>query len=242
MAIAEVKQTVNLAQTPQMFQNRLAEFRANLARIPYGATVTNTVPKAAEIVQTWRVARKWVMDDRMVSNAVIDVAVGLLDDSALQALADLRTGFGKALAEYRAKLVDPAPDLAAPDAMRIWARVQRQLDGGVELSNIIDDETDLATLKVIGEEVKSYRRSKMAGDLRSADYIAAADVEAVNLRRYELATPAQRVNLDMAKESAKGEYNTNLSLGAAEHHVQHLNAAEPGNTIMPAWNGAILRV
>ena len=242
MAIAEVKQTVNLGQAPQMFQNRLAEFRAQIARTAYGASVEDTVAKAAAIVNTWRTGRKWVMDDPMVSNAVIDVGVALLDETALQALADLRTAFDKALAEYKRKLEDPAAAIAPDAAMRIWARVERQLAAGVEFYAIVAEETDLPTLTVIAEEIKSWRRAQMPGDLQSANFIADGDLELVNARRYELATVEQRARMDRAKASSKGEYNVNLSLGAAEHHIRHLNDAEPGRTILPEWNGNILRV
>lgn len=240
MAIAEVRQ-VNLAQTPAMFQNGLAERRAQLARIPYGATVTTTTPKAADVVTTWRDARAWVMADPMVSNAVIDAAVGLLDEAALQALADLRTNFDQALAEYRRKLVDPTPAPAAADAMRIWARVERQLVAGVGLDAIVAD-ADVTTLAVIQDEIRSWRRAQMPGDLQSANFIADGDLELVNQRRRELATPAQRANLDKAEQSAKGEYRVNLALGAAEHHVRHLNAAEPGRTVLPMWGEGELMV
>jgi len=182
-----------------------------------------------------------VQDDPQVSNAVIDAAVGLLDESALQALADLRTNFDQALAEYRRKLEDPTPAPAAADAMRIWARVERQLVAGVELDAIVAD-ADMTTLTVIQDEIRSWRRAQMPGDIKSANFIADGDLALVNQRRRELATPAQRANLDKAEQSAKGEYRVNLALGAAEHHVRHLNAAEPGNTIMPAWNGEIFRV
>lgn len=237
-----VAQGINLAQTPALFQGKLAEFRASIARTPFGATVQNTTPKAAEIVTTWRAARQWVEADPMVSNAVIGTATALLDETALQALADLRTHFGTALAEYKRKLEDPAPDLPAPDAMRIWRRVERQLSAGIELGDILEDTTDAATLAVIQDEIRSWRRASMPGDLRSANFIADADVEAVNARRFALATPAQRAKLEQARAAAKGEYNTNLSLGAAEHHVKHLNAADPGNTILPMWGEGELRV
>lgn len=234
-------QKINLAQTPQMFQNGLAEFRAEIARAPYGVTVQDTVSQAAAIVITWRAGRAWVRANPMVSHAVINAACALLDESALQALTDLRRNFNQALTEYKRKLRDPDPEIAADEALRIWARVERQLVGGVSVSAVIGD-ADAATLRVIGEEIKSWRRAQMPDNVQGADYQAQGDMELITLRRYELATPEQRTRLDQAKAASQGEYRVNMSLGAAEHHIKFLADAEPGNTILPEWGPTELRV
>lgn len=217
MSTTFVSQT-NLEQASFVLRKALADGKAAMSRAAYGPTVENTPTRIADVLRGWAAGVRAARADGFANALTIAEVERQLSDAALQALKDLRTGFDAALEVYKAKLTAVRLPLSADEHAILWRRIERQLSAGWEIADLVED-ADLATLQVLGDEIKSWRRAQMVGDKRTADYISAGDMERVNARRYELADPAQRRNIDLARGADKGAYRVGVAFGVAESTI-----------------------
>ena len=208
---------VNLEQASWQLRQALTNGKAAMAAAAsnYGLTVENTPTRIADVLKGWAAGVRAARADGFAAALAISTVEKELSDAALQALRDLRLGFDVALETHKAKLTATRLPLSADEHLVLWARIERQLRAGMEIADLVED-ADAPTLQVLADELKSWRRAQMPDNRRVADDIAAGDLERINARRYELADPAQRRNIDLARNAAKGAYRVGVAFGAAE--------------------------
>lgn len=234
---------INLDMAPWAIRNALQKARDEMGAAA-DAVTTDSVAQAASgnlarILRSWRVAHASIWADEYSSNAIKAAAVNELQRWTLQSIDDLERNFDIALKLVQDKLIDPAPPMNADDAMRRWRRLERQLDAGVDLKDILAD-AGADDLRVMAEELRSWRRSKMPTDIATADQATAADMVLVNERRYQLADPAQRQRMDFATATQQGGIWTHTAIEHARHHVKHSTAKE--TLTLPTWAGGAVTI
>lgn len=234
---------INLDMAPWAIRNALQKARDEMGAAADAVTTDNVAEAAsnhlARILRGWRVAHASIWADEYSSNAIKGAAINELQRWTLQSIDDLERNFDIALKLLQDKLIDPAPPMNADDAMRRWRRLERQLDAGVDLTDIVDD-ADADDLRVMAEELKSWRRAKMPNAVTGADQVTAADMVIVNERRYQLADPAQRERMDFATATQKGGVWTHTAIEHARHHVRYSTAKE--TLTLPTWAGGTVGI
>lgn len=238
--LADVRTEVNLSQASAQIQRALRDGRAGMYRAATAVSLTpqGTPARVGDLLTAWAGAVRQVRADVNASNAVKNEAERVLRDDARQTLADLRREFATALDAYRQKLADKTPALPADQHLILWARVERQLTAGVRPQEVAAD-ADEQTLSVMAQELKSWRRAQTPADRGLADQLAAADLEAINQRRYEIGTPAQRKDLDAAKATETGAYRVDVCFAQAENVISFLDDFITGEVrrqvFLPNW-------
>lgn len=234
----QVVREFNLSQASAATRNALAAATPAFGAAKSGQTAKNTPERIAETLKAWATAVRAVRRDPLASNHVLGAAEKQLHDQAVQWLADLRRDFDRLYAEMIGKLTDPTPAPEPGQYGILWGRVERQLDAGIAPEAIIE-VADADTLRVMEGELSSWRRASMPGDLRDADFLAAADLERVKVRRYELATPERRVAMDAADAAESGRYRTTVAFAQASNVLEHVNDFLPNDggrmVVLPLW-------
>lgn len=234
---------INLDMAPYAIRNALQVAKDEMFTNAHAITTANVAEAAsrylANILRRWKVTHATIWADEYSSNAIKSAAVAELQLWTLQSIDDLEQNFDIALKLFQDKLIDPAPPMNADDAMRRWRRLERQLDAGVDLRDIVFD-ADADDLRVMAEELKSWRRAKMPNAVTDADRITGADMVIVNERRYQLADPKQRERMDFAVATQKGGVWTHTAIEHARHHVKYSTAKE--SLVLPTWGGGTVAI
>lgn len=222
--------TSNPNRWPISLQRAVGE--AQQAMNGYLSASSDAPGRVAAIVRNWRAALAKIEGDGYASTTAKAEAQSLLTDSTRAALDDLQSQFGQRLTDLRTKLADPAPPIPADEAMRLWARAERQLSAGVPLADVLST-ADMATVRVIADELPSWHRAKNPADLRGADALTEADLRTIAARRYELADPQEQRRLDLVAKASKGATFTEAALSYARYEIEN----PTGAVTLPTWDG-----
>lgn len=129
------------------------------------------------------------------------------------------------------------PDAAQfeAQAMRIWARVERQLSAGVTWEGVVQHATR-EELSVFADEWESYTRAQNpTADEATIRMLSDAFHGAAVERLQSLWTEGERAQYDRAQAWAQGAYRVRLALNYATGDFS-------GQFVIPTWDGGILQV
>lgn len=228
-------QEFNLLQASAVIRNALQAAQQAFNGALVSVTPQSVSDRLADVLTAWAAAVRRCRSDSLSSSAAQAAAEKAVTADAWQAIADLEQLYGVALETYKRTIADDLPTLDAGLHAKLWARLERQLDAGVQVELIIDEAT-ADELTVLSEELKSWRRVQMPDDARAANYLHQGDVELLRHRRYALATPAQRQRLDIVEGVKKGEYRTVISFQQARHALGYLKgSATDVEVVLPGW-------
>ena len=234
-------QTINLNLASPIVRNALSTAQTEVFSAVYRP---NTLPEyisvgLRDILRAWRVAHAVIMSDDYAPHGVKAAAVAELLTMTSQAVDDLEQRFNAQLAATKTELDGGALPIAPDAAMRLWNRLKSQLDAGVELPDLLAD-ADITTLQILQEELPSWHRTRMPGDVHVAAQICAGDLAQVRQRRYALATPDQRARMEFADGLPRGAELTAMAVTHARHHLKFSTARE--SLTLPTWGGGSLTV
>lgn len=234
--LGQATQEYNLSQATPMIRNAIWAAQSSFDGVLTGVTPQNTPSKLVTILTAWSGAVRSVRSDSYASTPARIAAEKDLGQRAAQAITDLEHRYREALALYKATIANDLPAIDTDLHMKLWARLERQLNAGVRVEALID-EADAATLTVLSEELHSWRRVKMPDDLRGADFQFQGDGERIRVRRRAIATPEERARLDIVDAAAKGEYRLVISFQQARHALDFLTGFDviDVEAVVPNW-------
>ena len=228
-------QQFNASMASAVIRNALGAAQAAFNESLSGVTPQSTPDRLATILTAWSTAVRRCRTDSLSSSEAQAAAEQSVTVSAAEAIDDLERLYNVALEVYKRTIADDLPSLSADLHAKLWSRLERQLNAGVQVELLID-EADSANLTVLSEELQSWRRVQMPHDQRAADYLHQSDVERLRHRRYQLADDAQRLRLDIVEVSRRGQYRVVIAFQQARHALGYLKgSATDVEVVIPSW-------
>jgi hypothetical protein len=228
-------QQFNASMASAVIRNALGAAQAAFNESLSGVTPQSSSDRLATILTAWAGAVRRCRSDSLSSSEAQAAAELAVTVAAAEAIDDLERLYNVALETYKRTIADDLPSLNADLHAKLWARLERQLNAGLQTELLIAEAT-ADELTVLTEELLSWRRVQMPHDLRAADYLFQSDVERLRHRRYQLADDAQRLRLDIVEVSRRGQYRVVIAFQQARHALGYLKgSATDVEVVIPGW-------
>lgn len=192
-----------------------------------GGTVWNGVvsvpdlPKAAAaVVRRYRAAKELVNDSYRYGYNQDWMAEKrqMLKDWAKGELNRLRDALKEHADAHMAKFPAPSTQVDESKAMRVWSRLQRQLDAGVELGDVVNN-ANAEELQILTEELGAHYRATIA-DERVAKFHTESARQLIDQRRAAI-DPVAAKQIESRREAEQGIRNVEGAFNYADHAIEN---------------------
>jgi hypothetical protein len=190
--------------------------------VGWGLTVdVPNLPKAAAaVVRRYRVAKELVNDgDRYGYNQNwMAEKRQMLKEWATDEVNGLRDALKKAADAHMAKFPAPSTEVDEGKAMRVWNRLQRQLDAGVTLGDVVNNAS-AEELQILSEEIGGYYRATIPDERAAKGHTEGA--QQLIDQRWAVIDPAAAKQIASRREAEQGIRNVEGAFNWAEHAIEN---------------------
>lgn len=133
-------------------------------------------------------------------------------------IQQLNDRFKRAIDAHMAKFPAPSTQVDESKAMRVWSRLQRQLDAGVELGDVVNN-ANAEELQILTEELGAHYRATIA-DERVAKFHTESARQLIDQRRAAI-DPVAAKQIESRREAEQGIRNVEGAFNYADHAIEN---------------------